>query len=1014
MRLEKLVPVALMLGTFAQGAVAEDIDLFLGNNQAVSSANPNVLIIIDNAASNNASIANPCGPTQKKFEMEICTIANLINSSAVGPGVNLGLAAFSPSNSPRGGYIRYAVRPMTTANKSGLISKLNSLTTNNNAPYALSMHEAYLYYAGLSPYAGLASGATDPAAYSAATNTYISPAEDSCQRNYIIFIGNGGPDSGENSSAQTKLNELGGVLSDDPIKLSPNNYQSNWADEYARFLYRKDFSPLEGAQNIVTYTIAVYNPSAPSDNTTPALAARALLQSMAKQGGGKYFAATDSASLVQALKDILIEIQAVNSVFAAVTLPVSVNVRGTYLNQVYMGVFRPDENAFPRWVGNLKQYQLLPDSATGELYLADAEGRGATNNVTGFVNPNAVSYWTQDSNFWSFDPSGVGAASDRPDGDIVEKGATAQWQRTAFAASQAARKLYTCTTGCTVGSPLSSTPFDLGNTSITQAATGTTSAADRDNLIRWVRGQDLQDENSNNSTTDVRASIHGDVLHSRPAVVNYNRFGDDDDIIVFYGANDGIFRAIQGGRLTSGTRAGGTELWGFIPSEFFGRLKRLRDNDTNILAPNPGKPYFVDGAIGVYQHDANSDGKLVAADGDVVRLYIAMRRGGRFLYALDVSNPDNPRFLWKRANTDSGYAELGQTWSTPVPARVRAFGGPVLIMGAGYDPAAEDAEPQGAASMGRGIMVIDANNGQLLWQAGPSPTGASYNHSVPAMTRSVAAEIAVLDRDFDGYADRLYAVDTGANIWRVDIDDPDPSRWTVTRLAALGGSGANARKFLFGVDVVYGDSSPGSTQPFDAVLVGSGDREHPFDTTVANRFYMIKDPNMGKGVQAGFQTIVEGDLYDATDNLVQDGTSEQQNDARGQLEIAKGWYVRLGSGEKVVGNAVTMGGTVFFGTHQPTPPSPGVCTNLGTARFYALDFLTAASTIDSDDISGLSVSDRSVRIPGGGFLPSPVPVVTIIDGKPYQAVIPGTHVQTPPTKKLGVRYRTYWHNRLDH
>ena len=47
-----------------------------------------------------------------------------------------------------------------------------------------------------------------------------------------------------------------------------------------------------------------------------------------------------------------------NSVFASASLPVSVNTQGTFLNQVYIGVFRPDADALPRWPGNLKQYKL--------------------------------------------------------------------------------------------------------------------------------------------------------------------------------------------------------------------------------------------------------------------------------------------------------------------------------------------------------------------------------------------------------------------------------------------------------------------------------------------------------------------------------------------------------------------------------------------------------------------------------------------------------------------------------
>ena len=62
----------------------------------------------------------------------------------------------------------------------------------------------------------------------------------------------------------------------------------------------------------------------------------------------------------------------VNTVFASASLPVSANTQGTYLNQVYIGMFRPDGNALPRWVGNLKQYQFVYDVQQDSLQLADA------------------------------------------------------------------------------------------------------------------------------------------------------------------------------------------------------------------------------------------------------------------------------------------------------------------------------------------------------------------------------------------------------------------------------------------------------------------------------------------------------------------------------------------------------------------------------------------------------------------------------------------------------------------
>src|SRR6185436_8164893 len=108
------------------------------------------------------------------------------------------------------------------------------------------------------------------------------------------------------------------------------------------------------------------------------------------------------SAIIDALNAIFTEVQAVNSVFASTTLPVSVNVRGTNLNQVYIGVFRPDENKAPRWLGNLKLYKLGVDSATQNLFLADANGRPAENASTGFISSNATSFWTTDSCFWQF------------------------------------------------------------------------------------------------------------------------------------------------------------------------------------------------------------------------------------------------------------------------------------------------------------------------------------------------------------------------------------------------------------------------------------------------------------------------------------------------------------------------------------------------------------------------------------------------------------------------------------
>ena len=331
------------------------------------------------------------------------------------------------------------------------------------------------------------------------------------------------------------------------------------ADEFSRFLNVTNISPpgLAGTANFVTYTINVFDPS--KAGQTSIASHIALMKSMANQGQGKYFAASDATSVRAALAQIFTEVQAVNSVFSSTTLPVSVNVRGTNLNQVYIGVFRPDPNLAPRWYGNFKEYQFALDPNTSQLYLADANNNPAYNGSTGFITPTAVSFWTTPSSFWGFRPpnqNGVGGASDSPDGDLVEKGAAAEMLRNALAASQSSRQLYTCVSPCASG-PLSSKPFDTEHDSAQQLqlaidlrgvqcrdvspldGTGGQQAELRD-IVNWVRGQDnAVDENVNASYSDVRGSVHADVLHSKPAIINYNRTGDNNDVYAFYGSDDG-------------------------------------------------------------------------------------------------------------------------------------------------------------------------------------------------------------------------------------------------------------------------------------------------------------------------------------------------------------------------------------------------------------------------------------------------------------------------------------------
>ena len=1192
-----------------QPARADDTEIFTAPPPLTGSAgNPNVLVIIDNSAnwdSNSQHWTDNCpGQTSsKQGDAELCALKQVVGTLSA--TINVGVMFFTAAANT--GYVRYGIRPMNFPNKAGLQSLLGRISIGSekistaSTDYSHAMFEAFKYFGGYTnptavanaiatggdPAAGSPIDATHfgPTAHGGQTETkrdftgnaknpdynalpgaafpssaataYQSAVTDGCAKNFIIFIGNGYP-SQDNGS--TLLANVGG----NTTVISPPNL-GNFADEWARFLHATDVSSAAGQQNVITYTISVFK-DAPDANEN------ALLESMAKHGHGRYFAATSLGAITAALQTIFHEVQAVNSVFASVTLPVSVNVRGTNLNQVYLGVFRPDADSNPRWYGNLKQYRLALDS-NNQIFLGDAQNPPLVveSLATGFVVNDAMSFWTTpttppaadvNSGFWTFAPTGNPLTGyDAPDGPIVEKGASAQVMRNILATSQTARKVYTCV-GCANGTVFSSTAgaatsFDSTNALITQSALGATDATERANIINWARGTDNLDENANASTTDVRASLHGDVLHSRPGVVNYNRFGDNDDVVIFYGSNDGTFRAVRGGQKPAAATSAqmtsaysGYEKWAFIPQEFFGGLKRLRDNSPVINPPSAAlqvsysvtlaagtttasgltaaqqatltigmgvtgtgipagtvvasfptstavtlskpatvtgsvgatfisepKPYFMDGSVNVFVCDQNSsaaptadlltrcrsgtgNGMLQAGDNDLVQLFVSMRRGGRYLYALDVTDPDAPKFLWKKgcpsvlsnSGCDTGYGELGQTWSAPKPALINYKSTPtdtaatklVLIFGAGYDPAYEDQDPIPASggtarSMGRGIFIVDAADGSVLWRAGV--TGTTTNASVSGMTFAIPSDLSTLDTDRDGLIDRMYVGDTGGNIWRVDLADPLAANWTVNKLGSLGyaqsPTNADRRKFLFPPSVVPSRDSNGR---YDAVLIGSGDREHPFNgygdanhpasATVVNRFYMLKDRSVGLGWGQGSGgllpsapvTIVDpgigntaSDFFDATNNNLGLTVTTPA------LEAAKGWFISLinpdgtGVGEKVVGNAVTLAGTTFFNTNLPTPPVAGVCqANLGEARQYAISFQNAGAVISNTGGVTLTAADRYAVHPGGGFLPNPVSVVVKLTDSSgtattKNAICVGTACTEVPGPKLQSRLNTYWY-----
>jgi type IV pilus assembly protein PilY1 len=1005
---------------------AEDIDLFVGV-PAGGNGLPNVLFIVDNTANWNGAFTNEKAALAN-------TLANLpLATDGVSARFNVGIMLAtetgSPNNNTSGAYVRAAIRPMNAANKAlyaALVNSFDQLADKGNGGYsALNMTEAFRYFSGGAPFAGNGKVKTDytlnttgtvasNAIYALPGNalssmnatTYAPLPGTGCNKNYIIYISNG-PNQESNSTdtqANLLLSQAGGSTAQLP--LSPTGSQSNPADEWARFMKQH-------ALKITTYTIDV---DPPASGQGPGWSR--LLNSMAEVSGGEYRAVNSTtgagAQISDAINKALSEIQAVNSVFSSAALPLAVNNEGTYLNQVYFGMFRPNANAFPMWTGNLKQYKLgfIP---TGELRLLDADGESAISGLSGFIKECARSFWTPTTAdaYWAFSPQGecippIGSAADLyknsnfPDGNVVEKGGQAYTRR-----ANATRVLKTCDPA--FASCTSLTDFNVANSAITGAGLGfpTASTTERNDLVQWSMGLDVADENGNGvTTTEMRASVHGDVVHSRPAAINFGTVASPS-VVVFYGGNDGVFRAINGNRTgTVGGVAPGEELWSFVPPEFWGNFKRLRDNTVQISFPNIvsagalPKPYGIDGPISSYMNGTTS-----------AWVYAPMRRGGRALYSFNVpvGNPENITLKWKigcpnnfpvSGTCTTGFDGIGQTWSSPKPITATGYGaGALLIMGGGYDPC-EDANPStctAATTKGNKVYVLNANTGAL--------------QKTFTTDRAVVADVAIAPDLSTGAALYAYVVDLGGNVYRIDIGTAAPSSWTMTKIASLGCATttpcAQSRKFMFAPDLAY-------EAGIYYLMLGSGDREKPLNYTnpVDNYFFLLQD-KPADSTWLSSETSNCSSAILCLNSLTPILTSANPSSAA--LAAKKGWYLGLAPHEQVVTGALTIYGNIIFNTHEPAAAAPGLCSsNLGIARVYNVNYANAAPESGTDRFGVLPEMTGLAQTPVGG----PVLIETAQGTQTVMAVIGGStesslqgHEEEDPLGSTPVqpKSRVYWY-----
>ena len=543
---------------------------------------------------------------------------------------------------------------------------------------------------------------------------------------------------------------------------------SDYLDDVAYFMRHTDMFPehedgypdffkddpgdpagMPGNQCIYTYVIG-FN----ADND--------MLREAAINGDGVYYTANDYEELVAAFESAITSILLRNFAFSAITAPkktASIQTEGVS----YIGYFMPSQAA-SIWEGHLLSHRLY-------------ERWGFDSDVSGVI---------EYSEMFDTETECLDANPGEECIRLLELAAAAEWDAATMMANRTgARSLFTY-----INDTL--TPFTAANV----------------NTIKPFMGAGVDENEAADIIDKLNENYFADVFHSDIAFVGppllgkkyltninpvectdpttdadcYEYFWDTNssrDNVLYVGTNDGVLHMLDA--------EDGEELWGFVPDEVLPSLEKIVLDGEHT--------YTVDGRV--FADDIHYRKAGATAWKSIV--VFGMRRGGRAFYGLDVTDVSGqPAFLWKFM--ESTYS--GQSFGKPIVGQVALKEGEdivrrwVVFLAGGFEFNQENTtDPRG-----KGVFMVDASTGELLWMIGYNNTtgaedssGTTYidtntSDDVRYLTQAeefnypVPSALTVVDSDNDGLVDTMYFGNIGGHLFRTDLSGSETSTWNTTLL----------------------------------------------------------------------------------------------------------------------------------------------------------------------------------------------------------------------------------------
>lgn len=561
-----------------------------------------------------------------------------------------------------------------------------------------------------------------------------------CAKSFVIIFTDGEPYRDDYIPASfvdydgdlkgTDCSNTGNTSNVCPDNLDDVAYWAYW--DKANTRTRDLRSDLSGEQYLTTYTVAFGSATIPQ-----------ILQDTATNGHGIAYAAEDGDQLADALTAAITDILKKTASGSAISV---LSERAASGSVVHQALFFPEKTFNTtytlQWPGTLNAYWFY-NSRTAQNIREDNANNffldTLADNVLDFSIDTSsgnlqIDYYGTTSQGAKDTGNKIGTYTSIDDVHKIWEGGEKLKNR-----AGSDRTIY----GINESNTLSA--FTAANVTLFDGLFGDTTkfptclgdAANRaTNLIGYTRGESDNFTSATGSACRTRVVDDdghiwklGDIINSTPRLIDYTQYS-----VLFTGANDGMLHAFQVGKIrkdglavnqavrlcdrntgTCTTGDVGKELWSFIPKNAMPYLKYLTDPNFCHLYTVDLQTYYINdgdqkiliggmrfgGATAATKSgdwagddDTPKDGIIdLASDGSPMQI-IPEAVGGcasttpqncqglSSYFALDVTDPTNPIFLWEFTNPGLGFSYSGPAWIKRGTKRYVMFGsGPTNYRG---------------------------------------------------------------------------------------------------------------------------------------------------------------------------------------------------------------------------------------------------------------------------------------------------------------------------------------------